>query len=47
MVVHGVLHLAGYDHNQDDEAEIMEAMEVRALERIGIPDPYADSELAF
>ena len=46
MVVHGVLHLAGYDHVQDDEAEVMEAMEVRALKRIGIQDPYADSELA-
>lgn len=45
MVVHGVLHLAGYDHQQDDEAEIMEAMEVRALARVGISDPYASSEL--
>lgn len=45
MVVHGVLHLAGYDHLQDDEAEIMEAMEVRALARIGVSDPYAFSEL--
>lgn len=47
MVVHGVLHLAGYDHVQNDEAEVMEAMEVRALKRIGIQDPYADSELAI
>jgi len=47
MVVHGVLHLAGHDHIQDDEAKIMEAMEVRALERIGISDPYADSEFVI
>jgi probable rRNA maturation factor len=45
MVVHGVLHLAGFDHIDDAEAEIMEAMEVQALKRIGVRDPYADSEL--
>ena len=45
MVVHGVLHLAGYDHIEDDEAEIMEAKEVRALKRMRVADPYADSEL--
>ena len=41
MVVHGLAHLAGYDHATDAEAEEMEALEVRALARIGVPDPYA------
>ena len=41
MVVHGVLHLLGYDHTQDAEAEAMEAIERAILARLGIPDPYA------
>ena len=44
LVVHGTLHLLGYDHGDDDEAEAMEQREVRALARLGIADPYADSE---
>lgn len=40
MVVHGTLHLLGYDHEQDDEAREMEALEVRVLELSGISDPY-------
>jgi probable rRNA maturation factor len=42
LTVHGVLHLLGYDHLVDDEAEIMEALEVRILAGLGIADPYAD-----
>ena len=42
MVVHGVVHLAGYDHVTDAEAEEMEAIEVRALARLGIANPYQD-----
>ncbi|NYZ12987.1 rRNA maturation RNase YbeY [Azospirillum sp. RWY-5-1] len=42
LVVHGVLHLLGYDHEQDDEAEAMERLETRVLAGLGIPDPYAD-----
>jgi len=45
LVVHGFLHLLGYDHIEDDEAEAMEALETRALQRLGVADPYADSEL--
>ena len=45
LVVHGFLHLLGHDHGEDDEAEAMEAMEVRALARLGVADPYASSEL--
>lgn len=41
LTVHGVLHLLGYDHVQDDEAERMEALETRILAGLGIPDPYA------
>jgi probable rRNA maturation factor len=41
LVVHGVLHLFGYDHLDDDEAEEMEALETRALARLGVADPYA------
>lgn len=40
LVVHGTLHLLGYDHMQDDEAADMEGREVRALARLGIADPY-------
>ncbi len=40
LVVHGTLHLLGYDHEDDNSAEDMESREVRALGRLGIPDPY-------
>ena len=47
LIVHGVLHLLGRDHEDDDEAEEMEAEEREILARIGIPDPYAaDAESA-
>lgn len=42
MVVHGFLHLVGYDHLHDDEAEEMERLETAILSGLGIPDPYAD-----
>ncbi len=41
LLVHGILHLLGYDHEQDSDAEIMEGLEARLLERWGIPNPYA------
>lgn len=44
LVVHGMLHLFGYDHETDDDAEVMEAEERRVLARLGIADPYRDSE---
>jgi probable rRNA maturation factor len=40
LVVHGTLHLLGYDHHDDDQAADMEDREVRALARLGIADPY-------
>jgi len=41
MLVHGVLHLLGHDHMDEDEAEAMEAIEREVLAGLGIPDPYA------
>lgn len=43
LVIHGVLHLLGYDHIDDDEAEHMEALEIRLLQNFGIENPYADA----
>ena len=40
LVAHGVLHLLGYDHMSDDEAEAMEGLERIVLAGLGIPDPY-------
>jgi len=40
LVVHGVLHLLGFDHQSAAEAEVMEAREVEILETLGVPDPY-------
>ncbi len=40
IVVHGTLHLLGYGHETDDDAEVMETMEQTVLAGLGIPDPY-------
>jgi probable rRNA maturation factor len=40
LVAHGVLHLVGYDHQTDAEAETMEALERQLLQGLGAPDPY-------
>ena len=40
MLVHGTLHLLGFDHAQSRAARIMEGHEVRILKRLGVPDPY-------
>jgi len=44
LVAHGVLHLLGYDHEGDDEAEAMEALEREILAGLDVPDPYAGDE---
>ena len=41
LTVHGMLHLQGYDHEEDDEADVMEALETVILAKLGYPDPYA------
>jgi probable rRNA maturation factor len=45
MIIHGFLHLIGYDHETSDEAEVMEALERRAAQALGMNDPFADAEL--
>lgn len=40
MVVHGVLHLLGHDHQSADEAAVMESLEIEILGRLGYPNPY-------
>jgi probable rRNA maturation factor len=42
LLAHGYLHLAGYDHDNDEDAEKMEARERAVLARLGLPDPYAE-----
>ena len=45
MVVHGSLHLLGYDHIEDDEAEEMESLETEIMQKMGFADPYAAEKL--
>lgn len=40
IFIHGVLHLLGYDHHQEDQAETMENLERKILSKIGVADPY-------
>lgn len=44
LIVHGTLHLLGYDHGEDREAEAMESIETDALAALGLHDPYLISE---
>ena len=44
LAVHGFLHLVGYDHGNDADAEAMENLERAILAQLGIPDPYADRD---
>ena len=44
LAVHGFLHLVGYDHENDDDAEVMEGLERDILAQLGIPDPYAHDD---
>lgn len=44
IVIHGILHLLGYDHIEEEEAQEMESLEKQLLATLGIPDPYRDDE---
>jgi probable rRNA maturation factor len=44
LIVHGMLHLLGYDHQSEAEAVVMEELETRILAALGIPDPYAAAD---
>jgi probable rRNA maturation factor len=44
LVVHGVLHLAGHDHERPKDAKVMEPLEVKILARLGIADPYVTAQ---
>jgi probable rRNA maturation factor len=44
LAVHGFLHLIGYDHENDADADTMEALETEILAQLGIPDPYGNRE---
>jgi probable rRNA maturation factor len=44
MIVHGVFHLFGYDHETDQEANEMEALEINIMQTLGFPNPYTDGE---
>ncbi len=46
LVVHGVLHLLGYDHLSPREADSMEALEVEILDRLGVADPFSEEHAA-
>lgn len=46
MLVHGFLHLVGFDHQEDDEASVMEALEIRILADQGLGNPYEDRYLS-
>ena len=45
LLVHGILHLLGYDHEIESDALIMEALEVKALQKLGIANPYNDQHI--
>lgn len=45
LIIHGLLHLLGYDHEDDAEATVMERTETRALARLGIADPYRPNQV--
>ena len=47
LVVHGMLHLQGFDHNNDDETAQMEALEIKILNFLGYTNPYNDSGISL
>ncbi len=47
MIIHGTLHLLGYDHIHDDDAEKMESTEIRLMQQLGYPSPYEERSKHF
>lgn len=45
LTIHGTLHLLGYDHIADEDAEVMETIEIVRLARLSIPNPYNQNEM--
>lgn len=43
LVIHGYLHLCGYDHDTDKTAGLMEGLEIKAMARLGLPSPYEEN----
>jgi probable rRNA maturation factor len=43
LAIHGVLHLLGYDHEDEDDANVMESLEIRILESMGVQNPYTET----
>lgn len=46
LILHGILHLLGYDHETDADAELMEGIETELLDKLGIADPYRSERAA-
>ena len=46
LIVHGLLHLLGYDHQHDSDADLMEATEIAILAKLGVPNPYVRGDAA-
>ena len=46
IIIHGVLHLLGYDHIEDDQAQIMEEKETQLLKELNITNPYLQETIA-
>ena len=44
IVIHGILHLLGYDHIKDEDAHIMQAIEIKCLAELGYPNPYKETD---
>jgi probable rRNA maturation factor len=47
MIIHGVLHLQGYDHVAEDDAEVMEALEIKLLHDLGFDNPYEGDKVKY